>query len=144
PETRVLNPWVRKQWAEDEQRVTTYHHKVADLAIMRKKAASMPPAEREQTASHLVARLKEEKSPVMRAEFVRTLAEFQTSEAQHAVRASLTDESAAVRVLACKALARTPTADGYLALSQTLTADTDLDVRIAAARELGKFRGIGE
>jgi hypothetical protein len=144
PETRVLNPWVRKQWAEDEQRVTTFHRKVADLAAMRTKAAKMPPAEREQTAAHLAARLKEEKSPALRVEFIRTLAEFPTPEAQQAVLASLTDESAAVRVLACKALARTPTPDGYQALSHTLSGDADLDVRIAAARELGKFRGLGE
>jgi len=29
PETKILNPWVRKQWAEDEQRVTH----ILDLAV---------------------------------------------------------------------------------------------------------------
>src|SRR3954447_3740623 len=74
PEMRRLNPWVRKAWDEDEQRVTTYHRKIADLAELRKKAPHMPPAERDETATQLAARLKEEKSAALRAEFVRTLA----------------------------------------------------------------------
>jgi hypothetical protein len=141
PETKVLNPWVRKQWAEDEQRTTTFHRKVADLAELRKKAPSMPPAERDDTATHLAARLKEEKSAVLRAEFVRTLAAFSTPIAGEAILASVTDEDTSVRVLAIKALARAPTAEGFQALSQAVTSDSDLDVRVVAARELGKFRG---
>src|SRR5947207_2255981 len=78
PETKFLNPWVRKQWAEDEQRVTTYHRKVTDLAELRAKAATLPPAELEATASHLAARLQEEKSAALRGEFVRTLGVFRT------------------------------------------------------------------
>lgn len=142
PEIRQFNPWVRKQWAEDEQRVTTYHRKVQDLADLRTKAATMPAAEREQTAEHLAARLKEEKSPALRGEFVRTLAEFHTPIAEQAVIAGLADEAASVRTLACKSLARRPTAEGMQALSHTLADDADLDVRIVAARELGKFRGL--
>ena len=78
PETKYLNPWARKQWAEDEQRVTTFHRKVADLAELRKKAPQMSAAERDDTATNLAARLREEKSSVLRAEFVRTLAAFTT------------------------------------------------------------------
>jgi hypothetical protein len=141
PETKVLNPWVRKQWAEDEQRTTTFHRKVADLAELRKKAPQMPPAERDDTAMHLAARLKEEKTAVMRAEFIRTLAAFQTPIASEAILASVNDEDTNVRVLAIKALSRTPTAEGFGALSQVVTNDPDLDVRVVAARELGKFRG---
>jgi len=141
PEIKRLNPWIRKQWDEDEQRVTTYHRKVKDLADLRVKALHMPPAERDETAGDLAARLKEEKSPVLRAEFIRTLAAFPTPIAQEAVLAGLNDESAAVRVVACKALGHKPTAGGFQGLSHAVTHDGDLDVRIAAAHELGKFRG---
>lgn len=142
PETRVLNPWIRKQWEEDERRITTYHRKVADLAELRTKAKSMPIAERDETAAHLAARLREETSPALRGEFVRTLAEFPTPVAEQAVAAAITDESASVRMIACKALGRSPTAEGYQALAQCLTDDKDLDVRVAAARELGNFKGL--
>jgi HEAT repeat protein len=141
PETKYLNPWVRKQWNEDEQRVTTYHRKVADLAELRAKAAQMPLAERDETAAHLAARLREEKSAPLRGEFVRTLAVFPTPIAQQAIAASMTDEAASVRVLACKALGQSPTAEGFQALAHAVTSDADLDVRIVAAREMGKFRG---
>ena len=141
PEMRQINPWVRKQWAEDEMRVTTYHRKIADLAELRKKAPHMPPAERDETATQLAARLKEEKSAALRAEFVRTLAAFPTPIAQQAIVESTADEVASVRVIACKALGHKPTAEGFQALSHAVTDDNDLDVRIVAARELGKYRG---
>src|SRR5262245_33450612 len=141
PETKYLNPWVRKQWNEDEQRVTTYHRKVADLAALRSKAPHMPAAELEETSAHLAARLQEEKSAALRCEFVRTLTAFPTPVAQQALVASTADESASVRALACKGLGRNPSPEGFQALTQAVTADNDLDVRIAAAHELGKFRG---
>lgn len=140
PENRVLNPWVRKQWAEDEQRVTTYHKKVADLAELRKKAPTMAPAEKEETVGHLAARLHEERSPALRGEFIRTLAAFRTPAAQQAIVAGMTDEVTSVRVVACKALGELPTAEGFQALSNAITGDADLDVRIAAAQQLGKYR----
>jgi HEAT repeat protein len=143
PEMRVLNPWVRKQWNEDEQRVTTYHRKVTDLAELRRKAATMPPQEREETAAHLAARLREEKSAALRGEFVRTLAAMPTPLAQQAVAGALADEAASVRVLACEALGRMETAEAFQALSNAVKDDTDIDVRIAAARELGRFKQFG-
>jgi hypothetical protein len=141
PETKFLNPWVRKQWAEDEQRVTTYHRKVADLAEMRTKAANMRPEEQDSTASQLAAHLKEEKSAALRGEFVRTLAVFRAPAAQRALVASMNDESSSVRVLACKGLGFAPTADGFQALSHAVSDDADLDVRVAAAHQLGKYKG---
>jgi hypothetical protein len=141
PEMRHLNPWARKQWAEDEQRITTFHRKVADLADLRAKASKMPPAEREETAAQLAARLSEEQSPILRSEFVRTLAVFHTPIAQQAIMTATTDPSSSVRVIACKALGQSPTPDGFQALSRAVTADADIDVRIVAARELGKFKG---
>jgi hypothetical protein len=136
-----FNPWSRSQWQEDEQEITTYHRKVADLAALRSRAPQLPPAEREQIAFQLSERLKEEKSSVLRAELLRTLGELPTPLAQQAIVASLTDEAANVRIAACKALGRQPAAEGFQALSQSVTGDADVDVRIAAARELGKFKG---
>jgi HEAT repeat protein len=143
PETKFLNPWVRKQWAEDEQRVTTYHRKVSDLAALRAKAGTLSQAELEATASQLAGRLQEEKSAALRGELVRTLGVFRTPAAQQALVASMNDESSSVRVLASKALGTAPTADGFQALAHAVSDDADLDVRIAAAHELGKFKSFG-
>jgi HEAT repeat protein len=56
-----------------------------------------------------------------------------------AVLAATADESPHVRTAACKALSRHPTQEGFLALSQAVSGDSDQDVRIAAARGLGQF-----
>jgi len=140
PETKYWNPWVRKQWAEDDARALTFHRKVEDLDKLRSRAAKMPAEEREQTASHLAARLREERSPVLRAAFVRTLGAFDTPAAHQALVACMSDDAANVRVVACSALSKYRTPAGFQALSQAVASDSDLDVKIAAARELGNFR----
>ena len=141
PETRYLNPWVRKQWDEDERAITTYHRKAADLAALRSQAGRLPEEQREPISAQLAARLKDERAPVLRVELVRALGEFQTPSARAAVQAALSDEAATVRIAACKALSRHPAAESVEPLAQAISSDADLDVRIAAAESLGKFSG---
>jgi HEAT repeat protein len=143
PEMRYLNPWSREQWAADEKEMPTYHRKVAELAALRSQAPSLQPAEREQIAADLAARLKDEQSPVMRAELIRALGELPTATSQSSILAAMTDETPHVRAAACRALGRHPSSEGFTAVSQAVASDTDLDVRIAAAKELGKFREEG-
>src|SRR4029453_12729824 len=110
PELRSLNPWIRKQWQEDEAFGPTFHKKVADLAALRSSASALSPVDREQIAQQLAGRLKEESSAPMRMELVRTLGELSAESAQAALAATLTDENPQVRVMACKALGRRETA----------------------------------
>jgi hypothetical protein len=140
PELRTLNPWVRKQWAEDELYGPTFHRKLADLAAVRSSARTISPADRERIAQELAIRLKDEPSAAMRMELVRTLGELPTSTSQTAVAAMLADENGQVRAVACQSLGRHPTPEGMQALGKAVAGDADLDVRIAAARELGRFR----
>lgn len=141
PELRGLNPWTRRQWDEDEREITTFHRKVADLAALRGKAPRMKPAERDAVAFQLSERLSEEKSVALRAELVRALGAFPTNIAEGAVIKSLSDEAENVRIAACKALGTRPNAAGFQALAQKVSNDTSIDVRIAAVKELGSFRG---
>ena len=140
PEMRNLNPWIRKQWAEDEQYGVTYHKKVADLAALRSQAQYIEPKQQEEVARQLVDRFKEETSPVLRVELLRTLAEFPNQAAQSTVQASVTDDDPRVRVAACRALGRQQTTQSLQALGNVVGSDTDIDVRMAAARELGNFK----
>ena len=139
PEMRTLNPWTRKQWEEDEAFATTYHKKVADLAALRSQVSRLPADQAGPIADQLAARLREEKAPVLRTEFVRTLGEFQTPAARAAVSTALADEAAIVRIAACKALGKHPAAEAVEPLAQAVAGDNDLDVRIAAASALGKY-----
>lgn len=140
PEMRSLNPWVRKQWAEDEKFGPTFHRKVADLAALRSSARSLSPEDRERIAQELAGRLKDEQSSAMRIELVRALGDLPAPSAQAALAAALTDENAQVRMVACTSLGEHQTGDAMQALGNAVAHDADLDVRIAAARELGRFR----
>jgi hypothetical protein len=140
PEMRYLNPWIRQQWAQDEQFGPTYHRKVADLGTLRSTAKSLSPEERERVAQLVAGRFQDEQSPVMRVELLKTLGELPSPTAQATVQTSLADESPQVRIAACRALGRQGTSEGIAELGKVITADADLDVRIAAARELGQFK----
>lgn len=140
PELRSLNPWVRKQWQEDEQFGPTFHRQVADLSALRASARTLSPVDREAIAAELTSRLKNEPSAAMRMELVRALGELPTDSAQEAIAISLTDENSQVRALACKAIAQRQSPKNLQSLAKVVADDADLDVRIAAAREIGKFR----
>ena len=139
PELRPLSPWARREWQEDEVFGPTYHKKVADLAALRSSAAALSPVDREQISQQLGTRLKDESSPAMRMELVRTLGHLQTDAAQAALMQTMADENAQVRVVACQALGRRQTAESLESLGKAVAADADLDVRLAATRELGRF-----
>jgi hypothetical protein len=140
PEMRTLNPWLRRQWAEDEAYGPTYHRKVADLAALRSSAPALPPESQERAAADLAGKLKDEPSAAMRMELVRALGELPTASAQAAIAATLADENPQVRAIACKSLGRRQSPEALQALGSAVASDADLDVRIAAARELGRFR----
>jgi hypothetical protein len=139
PEMRSLNPWIRKQWAEDEQFGPTYHKKVADLAALRSNASSLASDDQERIAAELAGRLKEEPSAAMRIELTRALGSLPSAAAQAALAAAMSDENSQVRVVACKGLGKRPSAESLQALATAVAGDADLDVRIAAAKELGRF-----
>ncbi|HZN34500.1 MAG TPA: HEAT repeat domain-containing protein [Pirellulaceae bacterium] len=143
PELRTLNPWVRRQWDADERAIATYHRKVADLAALRAQAARLPAEQAEPLAAQLAAGLQAETAPVLRAELARTLGELPTPAARSALQAALTDEAPNVRIAACQALARHPAPEAVEPLAHAVSADADLDVRIAAADALGKFAAAG-
>jgi HEAT repeat protein len=140
PELRSLNPWVRQQWQEDENFGPTFHKKVADLAALRSSASTLSPVDREQIAQLLADRLKNESSPAMRMELARTLGELPAESSQAALTRALADDNPQVRVVACKALGRRQSAESVESLGKVVAEDLDLDVRIAAARELGRFK----
>src|SRR6186713_61462 len=70
PEARSLNPYVRKQWEEDEKRGPTYYKRHDELQQVRAQAHNMPEAEQQRLAKEIVDVLAIEKSPTMRAELV--------------------------------------------------------------------------
>ena len=139
PEARSLNPYVRKQWDADEKRGPTYHKRMAELQQVRSQGATLPEAEKQRLAKEIIDVLSIEKSPVMRAELVKTLAIFPGPATLVALESASTDNDAEVRIAACHALARQRTPEAVRLLAQ-LAGDADQDVRMEAARALGNHK----
>jgi HEAT repeat protein len=139
PENRVLNPWAREQWAEDEKFGPTYYKRLDELAAVRARAAGLPEDERQRLAAEIIEVFAEEPSAAMRAELVRTLAYLPGSTAQAGLGAALTDADADVRVAVCQGLGRMRSGESLALLAKTVESDEELDVRIAAVRSLGSY-----
>jgi hypothetical protein len=136
----LVDPWSKKSWKEDERFGPTYYTKRDELRERRKTAPKLSPEEQERVGIELAERLREEQHSVLRAEIVRTLAVVQGETATEALRAATTDTDADVRVVACQAWGERGGDDAPQVLAQVLGSDTDTDVRMAATRELGRFK----
>lgn len=140
PGMSSLNPWLRKEWADDEKLGTTYYQKQTELANVRSRAGSYPPAERQQIVTQLATRYREEPGRVLRADIIRTLAAFPDSLAEETLLVAATDQDATVRRLACEGLGSRKSTEALNALAQTVGTDTEAEVRVAAARSLRNFK----
>jgi hypothetical protein len=136
----LVDPWSRRAWKEDERFGPTYYTKRDELRALRKTVGRAGSAEQERLAVDLAARLKAEEHPVLRGEIIRTLASIPSPIAADALRQATADADPDVRVIACEAWGRRGGEDARQALAQVLGSDTDADVRIAATRELGRFK----
>ena len=141
PENRLLNPWARDQWAEDEKFGATYYKRMEELAAIRGRSGSLPESERERLAQEIMDVFREEPSSAMRSELVRTLSYLSGPTAQSGLGAALVDEDADVRISACQGLSRLQSEESLAQLAKTAAADVEqLDVKIAAVRGLASYQ----
>lgn len=110
--------------------------RIALLREVSKKAAS--PEKQEQMARELEAVYRQEDDPIIRAEIVRTLANFQAESAVAVLQTAVNDANGDVRIAACKAWGNRRDEEAITQLSRVLGSDTDVDVRLAAAEALGE------
>jgi HEAT repeat protein len=139
PEARSLNPYVRKQWDEDEKRGPTYYKRMEELRQVRAQAHQLPAPEKQRLAKEIVDVLAIEKSPTVRAELAKTLAVLPGPASLVALEGVSTDNDPDVRAAACQALAGQQGPEAVKLLAQ-LNGDADLDVRMEAARALGRHK----
>jgi len=134
-----LNPMLTKEWEKDEKFGPNFHTKTDELRTLATNAPSLPPAEQQRLSAELVKMLNEEKNSLLAREMVRTLAAFPTPESAEGLQAAIEHSDADVRAVACEAWRRKGGQAGLDSLVKALASDTDIDVRIAAARELSAF-----
>lgn len=129
-----------KKKEEEGRKVVTQDEWNKAIRQLAKAAPKLPPDQQERASHELAQFLAKEREPLTRGIMLRTLAAFPTKTAEHMLRAGLRDGDQDVRVVCCDAWARRGGPESVRVLSEVLSTDTDLDVRLAAARGLGQLK----
>lgn len=127
----------QKETSDELPGVPSPHQRIATLQELARKAPVTEAEERAEISARLAASMPAEEDPLIRAEMVRTLAEYPGAEAEQVLRAALSDPDADVRAAACEAWGKRGDATAAKLLGGVLGGDVDRDVRLAAARALG-------
>jgi hypothetical protein len=106
--------------------------------LAQKAPATTDPGQREAICSDLAQQIRKEPDSILRGEILRTLAAYGGPTATAVMHFAVKDPDADVRKLVCDLWSRRPDAEAAQVLADVMTSDSDKDVRMAAARALGK------
>ncbi|MBM4088500.1 MAG: HEAT repeat domain-containing protein [Planctomycetes bacterium] len=139
PYLTAMNPSMRRQWEADEQYQPTLHRQLAEVDELRDGAARLSEGEQRHWAGEMKYIVETHDSPQLRAAAVQALAAFTVPQAADGLRVAVKDGDPLVRIAACKAWGQRASRESPERLAEVLGSDSDVDVRIVAARELGRF-----
>jgi HEAT repeat protein len=141
-QTKGEKKWYRPFGHAEEEgpKVVTPADWIKRWEQLAKEAKNMPPAEQERASRELGKALTEEDDPLLRSHMLRTLAAFPTKTAEVMLAAGLQDGDRDVRVACCEAWGKHGGDEAVRIMCEALKSDTDLDVRLAAARVLGDLK----
>lgn len=140
----TLNPWLRREWEKDERRGPTFHTQMQQLKQLADSAAYEPADRQEQISQEMLERYRNEPNPLLRSAVVKVVGYVNGSAVDETLAAAMKDSEPEVRIAATKALGRRGNEESLRVLSSSMAEDTDLDVRIAIASELKRFRNSQE
>ncbi|MCU0958839.1 MAG: HEAT repeat domain-containing protein [Pirellulaceae bacterium] len=139
PYMMAMNPSMRRQWEADEAYQPTLHRQLAEVEALRAQAPRLSEEQQRHWSGELTHILQSHANPLLRAASVDTLAELTVPESNEGLRLAMKDADATVRIAACRAWGSRGGQQGLELLADVLGSDTEMDVRLAAARELGRF-----
>jgi hypothetical protein len=139
PYLMSLNPTMRRQWEADEAFAPTLHRQLAEVQTVRESTKSLSPEQQVHWSGELEHIIRTHSNPLLRGECVTTLEGFSVPESNAGLRQGMQDGDATVRIAACKAWGKRGGQEGMEILAERLGSDSDPDVKLAAARELGQF-----
>jgi HEAT repeat protein len=119
--------------------IETPQERVKKLQEMSVTAREGGPAEAERISAELAQAIQSEEDPLIRVEILRVLAVCKTSTALAVLTAAMRDTDHDVRIVCCEAWAERGGEEAIRALSDLLANDRSADVRLAAARALGRL-----
>jgi hypothetical protein len=135
-----LNPKLRQQWQADERYQPTLHRQLTEVEALRASSSSLSAEQQRHWSGELRHIIETHDNPLLRAAAIDTLAEFGVPESDEGLRLGMKDSDTTVRRAACSAWGKRGNQEAIRLLSETLGSDTDPDVRIEAARQLGRFQ----
>jgi HEAT repeat protein len=114
------------------------YERIASLRELSRGGLPADAARQQQIAAQLAEEIRQEADPLIRAEIVRTLAEYHTAEATSVLTSALADSEREVRAAACEAWGRRGGPEAIRLLGEAVLSDVSVDVRLAAAAALGQ------
>jgi hypothetical protein len=135
-----LNPWLRQEWEKDERRGPTFHTQLEQLRELANSAPQLSAQRQEALAQEMLERYRNESNPLLRGAVVQVAGRLRGSTVRETLQAAISDSDPDVRLAAVKALGRRGDEESLQLLAAAIANDTDLDVRIAVASELKRFR----
>lgn len=135
-----LGLWTKEEKDGPKYKVITHADRIKALRNLAQQAASLPPDEQQRATDELCQALPKEQDVLVRSEMLRTIARFPNPRAEAMLKAGLRDGDQDVRIVCCAAWGSRGGKEANLVLCETLTSDTDNDVRLAAARALGELK----
>ena len=133
-----LNPFNR-QGPEETEYGLSPAERLDEIHATAKRLRNLPPAEKIRIGADLALQMQNETDPIVRADIVRALGKVNTESASEALSMAMHDAEKNVRLAAAEAWADMGGPEAVAALNELVTNDTDIDVRLAATRALGRF-----
>jgi hypothetical protein len=138
------NPWLRKEWEKDERRGPTFHTQREQLQELADSAPQQSPERQELIGQEMLERYRNEANPLLRKSVVKVMGRLNASTVDETLQAAMKDAEPQVRITAVKALGERGNEDALDLLAAALGEDSDLDVRIAVAGELKRWKNSQE
>jgi hypothetical protein len=135
-----FNPSLRDEWKKDEAYGHTMHQRLEELQAWGQQAPQMSAERRREVAQTITTKLGQEANVALLQQSAWTLGRLQIPEADEGLKLLSEHASAEVRTASCLAWRYRGGNEAREALARILNSDTDGDVRVAAARQLGYFR----
>ena len=114
--------------------------RVRQIERLGERAAQSSSEQASEIARQLAVELRPDQPTAVRSAIIRTLGNINSPASVTGLRAGLQDSEALLRAESCRSLAKIDAPAAMDLLVDTLSRDTDTDVRLSAVRGLGKYR----
>jgi len=130
-------------WPFPERKLTTYNTPAMRADAIREfalKATGDDTPQQREITDQLARQIQVEPDPLVRQSVIKAMEDFRTPMAQQVLQAGLSDDNEAVRIECCQVLGRRAETAAVASLAATLNGDKDEDVKMAAAKALGRIK----